>query len=49
MKESRYKRAGIFVKPEVKQKIKKIADSNNRSVPKQVEHWAETEDTKILN
>lgn len=40
MKKSPSKRAGIFVKPEVKKKIKKIAEKNNRSVPKQVEHWA---------
>lgn len=46
MKKSQSKRAGIFVKKEVKHKIKKIADKNNRSVPKQVEHWANTNDTE---
>jgi len=34
-------RTAIFIRKSVREKIKKVADKNKRSVPAQLEWWAE--------
>lgn len=37
-------RTAIFIKKSVREKIKKVADKNKRSVPSQLEWWVENDD-----